>query len=216
MMYDDISRKQKQLGSNEQLCISKTSREKTKIQIIRKNPLSNIYNPGGPQDDWFLRLEISKKHSLLDGCYHSVKVLKVFSNSNIYIGPRQFLTQRTRHASVAQLCTRGLFTSTDSSACSWKAFATGESYSIIPLTAISVLFVFEGEMDVSQMLFLLTSSQKCGQSGETKLSRWPRFSWNCTPCTFQKSAITAYCNQSREMGTWFIWHFYGRTTLNIL
>ena len=74
-----------------------------------------------------------------------MKVLKVFSNSNIYIGPRQFLTQRTRHASVAQLCTRGLFTSTDSSACSWKAFATGESCTIIPLTAISVLFVFERE-----------------------------------------------------------------------
>lgn len=129
MMYDDISRKQKQLGSNEQLCISKTSREKTKIQIIRKNPLSNFYTPRGPQDDfWGWR---SVKNTLLDGCYHSVKVLKVFSNSNIYIGPRQFLTQRTRHASVAQLCTRGLFTSTDSSACSWKAFATGESYSII-------------------------------------------------------------------------------------
>ena len=24
------------------------------------------------------------------------------------------------------------------------------------------------------------------------------------------------CNQFREMGTWFIWHFYGRTTLNML
>ena len=79
------------------------------------------------------------------GGYHSVRMLNGFSNSNIYIGPRQFLTQRTRHASVAQLCTRGLFTSTDSSACSWKAFATGESYSIIPSTAISVLFVFERE-----------------------------------------------------------------------
>ena len=76
---------------------------------------------------------------------------------------------------------------------------------------ITSLCFQERKMEVSQM----TSGQKCEQSWESvKVNqRWLRSLQNCT---FQKLAITAYSNQFREMGTWFIWHFYGRTTLNML
>ena len=155
----------------------------------------------------------------------SILIPKQLIQTTIDTLSRQFSTQRTQQGSVVQLCTRGLFTSMDSSACFWKAFAIGESSPSFNRN------MFSGQLSKCSLCF--RERRKCTSlrwySGWQAVKSVAKVgSGNCqsepaliftklhTVHFSKQLAITVYCNQFREMGTWFIWHFYGKTTLNML
>lgn len=137
---------------------------------------------------------------------------------------RQFSTQRTQQGSVVQLCTRGLFTSMDSSACFWKAFAIGESSPSFNRRVIKQMFSLFSRERIKGMSLRWHSGWQAVKSVakvwsgncQSEPALPPIFTKLHTVHFSKQLAITVYCNQFREMGTWFIWHFYGKTTLNML